>query len=688
MLHQGFRRAEWQQRFLLAVLASGVIVALIGMAQHLFAPQHLPVDASFYLLRKDIKKIIDMIPQVAAPSATFANKNFAVHLIVPAAALALMFFLRAKKPRHIWGYAACNVLLLVYLFYTGTRAGWLAVGVQIVGWAILLGYVFLRQRKQVCGHWSRHHAASLGAGIAVIVVMIHLTAAGFAPTLKPQWERIRRDVLKIRDFAIGQPQQHRVIDLAPPGLDTEVARNAGSAPAVTGSATPTVAADAQAHTVTSSPYTLPPIELPPNPTVSSEASFAGRLKVWRNTLYMVKDHPLLGVGVGNFSVHFPLYDGRNDGEPMFNDRIQLESAHNDYMNLWAENGTIGLLLALWLAGTVIYVLIRTWLGGEDRVATMGLGLALLGMAINAGVSSPMEKAVPLLVFAVLLSALAHRFAAIREPRRLRLPRGLVLPLAIAASILFVYVAHLQVVRLRADNHYVYMSAGAKADAWALVLDRGHKARLLLPSFGKIYAFLGKASIEQGRYDDAIGYFEKTLAFYPNSPNSLFDMGVAWAKKGGEAREKVDTAVDEAAKKAYDEEFQRCQDKAMEYYRKVYRLLPAYPRLHNNIGAVHMGRGDIDQALREFRIEAELNPDNSKVWFNLGVAYIHGKRFAEAEYTLRRVTRMDPSWALGWKNLGIVLFQFMGRQEEGKVYLRKALEIDPNIEDAERIRQLK
>jgi tetratricopeptide (TPR) repeat protein len=64
--------------------------------------------------------------------------------------------------------------------------------------------------------------------------------------------------------------------------------------------------------------------------------------------------------------------------------------------------------------------------------------------------------------------------------------------------------------------------------------------------------------------------------------------------------------------------------------------------HNNLGLLHLGRGDLAAAERLFRRELELNPGYDKAHFNLGLALARQGRVAEAALSWREALRLDPT----------------------------------------------
>jgi O-antigen ligase/tetratricopeptide (TPR) repeat protein len=76
-------------------------------------------------------------------------------------------------------------------------------------------------------------------------------------------------------------------------------------------------------------------------TIAQDAGLWGRSVVWKDTLGMVRDFPLFGVGLGSWPELFPRYQ-RAPWSPGF-----YREAHNDYLELLAETGVIGIGLLGW-----------------------------------------------------------------------------------------------------------------------------------------------------------------------------------------------------------------------------------------------------------------------------------------------------------------------------------------------------
>jgi len=94
-----------------------------------------------------------------------------------------------------------------------------------------------------------------------------------------------------------------------------------------------------------------------------------RRAVWGDTLKMFSDHPILGVGLGAFETVYPMY-GRGNGT------FVIQFAHNDYIQVLADGGIVGGVLALWF----IIVVFRDFVRGARSRDPLSNAIALGGAA--------------------------------------------------------------------------------------------------------------------------------------------------------------------------------------------------------------------------------------------------------------------------------------------------------------------
>lgn len=105
---------------------------------------------------------------------------------------------------------------------------------------------------------------------------------------------------------------------------------------------------------------------------------ASRNEIWRATVKLFAAHPLLGAGLGGYWIAITSY---HDASGV----LVPQEAHNDYLELLASGGVIGLAIGVWFAVTVIRVAQKNlWSStGFVRALRLGAVLGLAGVAVHS-----------------------------------------------------------------------------------------------------------------------------------------------------------------------------------------------------------------------------------------------------------------------------------------------------------------
>ncbi len=92
-------------------------------------------------------------------------------------------------------------------------------------------------------------------------------------------------------------------------------------------------------------------------------------------------------------------------------------------------------------------------------------------------------------------------------------------------------------------------------------------------------------------------------------------------------------------------------KSNEEYEKVEALKPDLPGIHEAIGKNMVRAGKLQEALREFHVELQNQPDSSTAYMNVGNALLLMQHDNEAEQMLRRSLQLDRPPSETYKLLG-------------------------------------
>jgi O-antigen ligase len=139
-------------------------------------------------------------------------------------------------------------------------------------------------------------------------------------------------------------------------------------------------------------------------TDAPDQSVVDRYSLWTAASGMLRDHPLTGVGVKNFSAYRDTYapiDLSAAGEvadPNGYRRQPLLSPHNQYMLFLSEQGLAGLAGLLVLFGTLLYGVCARWSPRDPLwLASAGFLAGLLINFLYADMSGPSSVLVAIMI---------------------------------------------------------------------------------------------------------------------------------------------------------------------------------------------------------------------------------------------------------------------------------------------------
>jgi tetratricopeptide (TPR) repeat protein len=120
------------------------------------------------------------------------------------------------------------------------------------------------------------------------------------------------------------------------------------------------------------------------------------------------------------------------------------------------------------------------------------------------------------------------------------------------------------------------------------------------------------------------------------------------------------------------------DEAIAQFRKALEINPDFELANYNLGLPLAGRGQLDEAIAHFRKALKFKPDFAEAHYNLGLVLSHCGQANEAIAHFRKTLELRPDFAEAHNNLGNALVG-RGEVDEAIAHYRKALEINPDFE---------
>ncbi len=119
----------------------------------------------------------------------------------------------------------------------------------------------------------------------------------------------------------------------------------------------------------------------------------------------------------------------------------------------------------------------------------------------------------------------------------------------------------------------------------------------------------------------------------------------------------------------------------------YRLNPDRTRISAYIGQAKMHLGQTREAIRYFNQALSLAPYNINTMSFFAQAYIAHGDYESAEKTYLSSLKIYPDWAKAHKNIGVLYLNNLKQPREAIKHLKIALELNPDIHQAEIMRKL-
>lgn len=427
----------------------------------------------------------EALPQAFPPAGTLANKNVAaafVALALPTGALALA----SASPGWAWGLSGGLAVTGAFLVHAGSRAAWLAVLVQLLVAALLLaGHRRLPRLPRPV--WP-----ALACGAGLFTLLTQLAPAGNVAAQAPPGSLLAATTRPVFRFLGGD----------------------GVVPV----------ADAGGATLSGAARAARSVEI--------------RLAVWRNSLEMIREAPLLGHGLGNFSVQYPRFRpaGVPDGTRIDQ---RVEAAHNDYLQIAVELGLIGVVLIAWLCGAAVRIAVAAVreTEGEARMLCVASGLGLVAIAVVAALAPTLNQPAMLAAFATFLGVAAElrRQPAVDgsaiPPVRTRLSALACDVRFVATAAALVMVSYWGQAEIRADRHLLAMARAEAVGDWGRVIQEGLAARRCNGLRKDASFAVASGYLRLGQPARAVPLLEELIGTNPYDASALGNLGIAHLSLG-------------------------------------------------------------------------------------------------------------------------------------------------------------
>ena len=136
--------------------------------------------------------------------------------------------------------------------------------------------------------------------------------------------------------------------------------------------------------------------------------------IWRDTFSMIRANPILGVGLGAYETAFPIYS-ESDGS------LRVPQAHNEYLQVAADAGIVGVLIALWFIVAIFRTVSRGVRSRDPLLAGLALGSGggIFAMLVHSMFDYNLQIPSNALLFLLLVAVASNVAAAVPNEKLAR-----------------------------------------------------------------------------------------------------------------------------------------------------------------------------------------------------------------------------------------------------------------------------
>jgi len=345
-----------------------------------------------------------------------------------------------------------------------------------------------------------------------------------------------------------------------------------------------------------------------------DPSINTRLLIWKTTFEMIKDRPILGSGIGTFKMNYLNYQAEflKSNPYYIKYSGKAGEAHNEYLQMWAEIGIIGLgtfLLIIFIFYSLVWKFLKEENDIKKKLISWGLSLGITCFLFNSLFTFPLHVPVLGSTFFILLGLSVgyiggfdlnkiNKKNVIWEKINQKNQGWLKIISIILIFVCMVFVIDFLVIRPYIAEIYYFKGARYNVDKnYEKALPDFEYAAQLDSYNGRILHALGTTYYNLNIQDEAQKILQRTK-YYFNDRNIYRNLGLSYTQSGN-----------------YRE--------AEKEFRHAIHLDPKFYKAYNDLASLYIYENEYDKAIRQWERAIELNlkfEEKHIFLYYIGMAY--------------------------------------------------------------------
>ena len=393
--------------------------------------------------------------------------------------------------------------------------------------------------------------------------------------------------------------------------------------------------------------------------LTQSTSIKVRIAIWKFTSLIIRDYPLLGSGIGTFKYNSLRYQAKffdqRQNRSFYPYKI-ADKVHNEYLQLWAELGIIGLLIFIWLIISYFNYgikILKKIKGHHKQSILIGLMGAIVAVLVDGIFGFPLHLPATIVLFWLsigLTIALGrnkscpnkeniiqkydnkkgkensdeknNQTSEANKDEELKTNKTKSFPFKVFLYLGIIFLAVFLCVTVSrpfiARTYWFSGDVEMKKENWNKAINFYEEALKWDPYLGPMYYNIGKILQNKEFYNLSQKYLEKAAKYVDHS-NLPLDLAIVYLKKG---------QLDKAAIKL---------KQAISYQRDEKSMLPLYA----DLGNTYLQLKRYKPAEIVLKDALKIDPDFINAHYGLAGAYLNQNKIEEALVELQKVIELAP-----------------------------------------------
>jgi len=388
-----------------------------------------------------------------------------------------------------------------------------------------------------------------------------------------------------------------------------------------------------------------------------------RIATWKFTALMIKDHFLMGSGIGTFKYNTLKYQAKffeqGDNRSIYPHGF-AEKSHNEYLQLWAELGIIGLLIFIWLLICYFNYGIKLLKRIKDdymQGIIIGLMGSIVAVLIDGSFGFPLHLVATIVLFwlsigltiamGIIQDSRAREMTGEKNKNYNQVKKK---EKSIKENGKIVDINNSRQTNIYRFTPLLYLGIIFLAVFLCMTITR--------PFIARVYYYYGNKEIEKGNVKENIKNYEKALKYDPYLGEVYYSMGLTLANEG-------------------------FYNLSQEYLEKAEKFVD-HPNLPKSLAFIYLNKEELNKAVIKLEQAISYQSDEKSMlplYIELGKTYIKINKKELAEIALENALKIDPDSINAHYGLGNVYLQ-QDRLQEALNEFQEIIKISPGTADAE------